>query len=356
MKKTRKSLIAVLAFLLSVLLVLIWIGLARRSYPGSPTLAPPPPLLQIEPPRRDSSMVYDPLQHSVLLFGGTLLTAAGTQTNETWSWNGQSWHQLHPSVSPPALQGSMVYDAASRQTILFLTQVQDGGSIANEMWNWNGSTWQQIQPPVVPEVLGASIAYDAARGQVLLFGGETPGAGGTNMFSNATWTWNGLTWQEQQPATAPSPRTGATLAYDEADQQIVLYGGITATGLSSDTWTWNGLTWQQIQHISSPPARQSPLLVYDGAAQQMLLFGGINAAGTGSAQDDTWVLKNNGWVRISVAGAPADLYASVTYDDATRTVLVYATQGSINKGVQPATSAPISQTWIWNGTTWKLLH
>jgi hypothetical protein len=250
----------------------------------------------------------------------------------------------------------MVYDAASRQILLLLSQVQSGGSVDNELWVWDETTWRQLHPPSMPEVLDASMAYDAARGQVVLFGGELPGSGPQNgTLTNETWTWNGTSWQQQHPATSPSPRTGATMAYDAAQQQMMLYGGITSAGLSDETWTWNGTSWQQLQDAHAPSPRQHALLVYDNATQQMLLFGGINATGTQSAPDDTWAWRSNGWVQVSATGAPPDIYKSAVYDDATHTVVVYAVQGSTNKLEQPNSPAPISQTWIWNGTTWRLL-
>lgn len=356
-QRERINLLAGLAFLLVLLLICVWIGLTRQLHTKSQTVTATSPSTQVEPPRRDSSLVYDPIHRIVLLFGGTLLTSNGAQINETWTWDGQSWRQQHPAVSPPALQGTLVYDAASRQILLFLTQVQSGGDVANEMWTWDGTNWHQLHPASMPEVLGASMAYDAARGQVLLFGGEIPGAGPQNdTLTNATWSWNGTTWQEQHPATSPSPRTGTTMAYNAIQQQIMLYGGTTQAGLSSETWIWNGITWQQQQSARTLPPRQHALLIYDNATQQMLLFGGINAAGTQSAPGDTWIWHNNDWVQVSVTGAPPDIYKSAVYDEATRSVVVYAVQGFPNKLEQPNTSAPTSQTWIWNGTIWKLLH
>lgn len=356
--RARKSVMAILAFLVVLLIIFVWIYLTRQLHPGPQsvlTTTTTSPLSQVEPPRRDGSLAYDPVHQEVLLFGGTVMTPAGVQTNDTWAWNGQTWRQLHPTTSPPALQGTMLYDAASQQMILFLNQVQSGGMVANEMWAWDGSTWHQLQPPSVPEVLGASMAYDAAQGQIVLFGGEIPSTGSMSTFTNATWTWKGTTWQEQQPTTSPPPRAGAAMAYDGAHQQIVLFGGTTQDGLSSETWTWDGTTWQQ-QHVTSQPAtRQNALLVYDSATQQTLLFGGINAEGTQPASSETWAWNGNSWTRVSDQGAPTDLYESAAYDDTTRTVIVYAVQGSLNKLDTPDTPSPVSQTWIWNGTTWKLL-
>jgi hypothetical protein len=350
----RKSVMAGLAFLVVLLIVLVWIGLTRQSGSSPQTvLTTHSGISQVIPPRRDANLAYDSVHHEVLLFGGTLLTSGGAQTNETWAWNGQTWTQLHPTASPPALPGTMVYDAASQQIILFLYRVQSGGTVANEMWTWDGNTWHQLQPTVLPEVLDASIAYDAAQGQIVLFGSETSQDTGT--LTNSTWTWNGTIWQEQHPPTSPSPRTGAALAYDAARQQIVLYGGITATGLSSEIWTWNGTTWQQHQVTNQPSARQHASLVYDNATQQTLLFGGLNPQGTQPAPDDTWAWNGNTWSQLSPQGAPTDLYQSAVYDETTKTVLVYAVQGSLNKLETPNVPALMSQTWIWDGRIWKLL-
>ncbi len=42
------------------------------------------------------------------------------------------------------------------------------------------------------------------------------------------------------------------MAYDEAIQQIVLFGGEGVAGQLDDTWTWDG-GWRQQQPASTPP-------------------------------------------------------------------------------------------------------
>jgi len=49
-------------------------------------------------------------------------------------------------------------------------------------------------------------------------------------------------WTQHFPATSPPARDGATMAYDPATANIVLFGGYGGSYLS-DTWTWNGTTW-----------------------------------------------------------------------------------------------------------------
>lgn len=348
-----------LALLAVLLIVLAWIVLAHQLHPGphpassAPAATQVAARAQVEPPRRDSAMAYDPAQHVVLLFGGTVAALGGAVTNETWAWDGQTWQQLHPASSPPPLPGTMVYDTASGHIVLLLNQIQNG-SVANEMWTWDGTTWHQLHPATMPEVLGASLADDEAHRQLVLFGGEVPfGHVGTRV--NTTWTWDGTTWQQQHPAVSPSPRTDSAMAYDAAQQAIVLYGGITDNGISFETWTWNGATWQQQHPASTPTERQDLRLVYDNATQQTLLFGGLSVSGGPLAVSDTWTWNGTTWLRVASQGAPDDPFESAAYDDATQTIIVYAVQGVINKLATPGVAGPVSQTWVWNGTTWSLL-
>ncbi len=115
------------------------------------------------------------------------------------------------------------------------------------------TTWTQLSPATSPPARDfASMAYDPATGQMVLFGGM--GIGGS--YLDDTWTWNGTTWTQQYPATSPSARDGASMAYDPATGQMVLFGGdaVSSSNLD-DTWTWNGTTWTQLSPATSPPAR-----------------------------------------------------------------------------------------------------
>ncbi|WP_201366680.1 kelch repeat-containing protein [Dictyobacter formicarum] len=365
-RRGRTLFITSLALLVVLIIVLSWVafqlyaGKLSTQNASSPHLTPTKqtdaptstvinaaPVPQVTPPRRDSTMAYDPLHHVVLLFGGTTTEAADAQqTNETWAWNGHGWKQLHPESSPPALQGTMVYDAASQRVILFLYQVQSAGKVANEMWSWDGTTWQQLYPATMPAVIGASMAYDEARHEIVLFGGGVPSMRTVTMV-NTTWTWDGMNWHQQYPATSPSPRSGAAMTYDAAHQQIILYGGTGdgsgVSSVASETWTWDGTTWQQRQGTGVPFQDQNVRLIYDSVIRQTLLFGATNS-------DATWTWNGNTWVSVATHGAPTAPYLSAsTYDDAAQSVIVYAAQGNSKTG-----ATPVPQTWIWNGTAWKL--
>ena len=100
--------------------------------------------------------------------------------------------------------------------------------------------------------VGTAMAYDPASRTVVMFGGFTAVAvwPGSSKPLGDTWLWDGDAWHEQQPAVSPSPRGGATMAYDPALGRVVLHGGTTSAmccdfgPVYSDTWSWDGASWR----------------------------------------------------------------------------------------------------------------
>lgn len=64
------------------------------------------------------------------------------------------------------------------------------------------------------------------------------------------------TWVQVQPATSPTPRFLASMAFDQATGNMVLFGGTNSNSNFSDTWTWNGSTMGAALDFKSP---RSPL-------------------------------------------------------------------------------------------------
>ena len=106
--------------------------------------------------------------------------------------------------------------------------------------------WTQSTPADSPSPRAtASEAWDPATGQLILFGGgECSGVGGGCTVTNDTWSWTGTTWAPLTPSSSPPPLAEASLAYDPAAGQLVLFGGIDSNGDSlSSTWVWSGSNW-----------------------------------------------------------------------------------------------------------------
>jgi Galactose oxidase, central domain len=156
--------------------------------------------------------------------------------------------------------------------------------------------WTRRSPATVPPPRqAASMAYDAAVGNVVLFGGL-----GLSNLLNDTWMWDGRTWIQQKPAMSPPARMSAGMADDAARGKLVLFGGTDENGLQlNDTWTWDGTTWTKQHPVAAPTAGHAVRMAYDAAQQSMVLFStmlhkALNVA-TGKVELPTGTLET--WTR-----------------------------------------------------------
>jgi hypothetical protein len=199
-----------------------------------------------------------------------------------------------------------------------------------------------------------SFGYDAALRELVLFGGDNLASANASGGFRGTWTRIGSRWTKRHPANSPSGRTGAAMAYDAATRQLLLFGGSSpGGGVDAQTWVWTGSNWRRLYPPVSPRARADANLVYDAATRELLLFGGYQGR-TYGYQDrtyfgDTWTWTGRAWHRLhTVTSPPARTDASMVYDAATRTVILFGGYGS------PATNR--TALWAWNGTTWRKLR
>jgi hypothetical protein len=207
-------------------------------------------------PSDDGAMAYDPSTQTMVLWSPSppfeqSTTSTTTPTGSTtWSWDGTTWSQLSPSVSPPPSVGDakdvqMVYDTSTSQILLY-------GDHSQALWAWSGSDWSELYGTgagPTPRV-GSSLVYDSALGEALLFGGDTvtgytsPSSGRGENYTlgaplNDLWAWNGTAWQQQHPANSPPARFYAQMAFDASSSQVVLFGGaVNDTADIADTWVY----------------------------------------------------------------------------------------------------------------------
>lgn len=262
-------------------------------------------------------MAYDYATESTLLFGGEYL-------DDTWSFR-QGWTQLSPAVSPSPRSGpAMTWDGAAGNIVLF-GGVDSSGANLNDTWTWNGTTWTQQFPAVSPPgraIDTQGMVYDGATHKVVLFGGETA----AQVPFGDTWTWDGLTktWTQQLPAASPSPRTAA-MAYDAVTEKVTLFGGYNGAGgvQYGDTWTWDGATWTQLFPVTSPSALTGAGMAYDAALGGVVLFGGYDG-GYGDTLNDTWTWNGVNWTEMKPATVPPNCYwAGMTYDPLVQGVMMF---------------------------------
>lgn len=284
-----------------------------------------PQLSQAPPGRCCMGMAYFPAMHATVLFGGF---TNPTYLNDTWIWRG-GWHRLSPAASPsPRMGPGLVYDNAAGNIVLF-GGTDAGGNFLDDTWTWDGITWTQQFPSVSPSGRrfdGQGMAYDAVNGNTVFFGGIGPGG---SVFGD-TWTWNGLikTWTRQLPASSPSPRR-TMMAYDYSTKTVVLFGGDNGTsGCCNDTWTWDGTTWTERFPASAPSPRGMAEMAYDANLGAVVLFGGAGST-PGSQSNQTWLWTGTNWKEIYPATVPTARWAAgMAYDPLDKGLLLFAGFGT----------------------------
>lgn len=197
----------------------------------------------------------------------------------------------------------------------------------------------QLPPPRA----NASLAYDNINQTVLLFGGVGAAPQGD---LNDTWKWDGTGWNNLHPANAPEARNTASIA--SSPNQVVLFGGVTKNGgAAGDTWTWDGKNWLQQHPTISPSARVGAAMVYDPLHWVILLFGGDDSTRKWpNPRKDTWVWDGENWSEKHPPNSPAPhTGATMVYDPVSQTIILFG-----------GADLPLRETWSWDGRNWTELH
>ena len=305
--------------------------------------------------RVNACLAYDSAREVVVLFGGV----DSTPRNDTWEWDGTSWHKRvpkrppRPRVSPKGC----AFDAARERLVLFDGSVDVGGVIdgeaRNTTWLYDGAVWERINeyPGLPASRQGAAGTFFEPTGQLLIFGGQTVERGATDDF----WAFGANEWQRMN--TAPPARSEATMAAPGASATgsppvtfALLFGGRDATGKAlGDTWLYTGSTWQEVIG-AGPAARWGHSLAYRPQSESFILFGGTNGE---TWFEDTWEFRNGSWAEVSVSGTRPRArtgagFALLPPRDVALTselVLFGGTDGV----------AFLDDAWIFDGASWRQL-
>jgi hypothetical protein len=262
-----------------------------------------------------------------------------------------TWTQKCPPTRPPARYAhDIAYDAARGQVVMFGGGNPDTNTIFNDTWVWDGTTWTQKFPAMSPLArTGHAMAYDAAHGQVVLFGGFVNGSPSAD-----TWVWDGVNWTQKFPTASPSPTALVGMTYDAVRHQVVLFGGGLYPNILGETWVWDGSNWTRKIPTNSPPPRADHHLAFDAARGKVLLFGSWNGV---TSFDDTWTWDGSNWTQHFPATSPPSRFSyGIVYDASVGKIVLFGGEhcGDSNCGSQPGSPPPtfFNDTWTWDGTTW----
>lgn len=180
-----------------------------------------------------------------------------------------------------------------------------------------------------------------------MFGGKT----GPFSAPLSALTWRFVDDWIAVPGTGPSGRYQARMIYDTARGVYVLYGGWDSTssfGNAVDE-TWENVfgTWTQASPANTPGGLWKHSMCFDPTRNVTVLFGGATT-GTSAPLSDTWEYNGITWTQITTAGTPGPREdATMCFDASINRCVLF---GGRDPGVGTTNSL-----WLYNGNQWQQL-
>jgi hypothetical protein len=174
-------------------------------------------------------------------------------------------------------------------------------------------------------------------GKIVLFGGI--GVGFVKI--NDTWTWDGVDWTQESPATSPTARNG--FAIGTLGSKGYLFGGFTSTYPMNDTWAWDGTTWEELSPETSPSVRGN-LYFPDSLNGSLLLVDGYTGP-PAAISADTWAWDGINWRQLDLLTYPLHQAGG----GLARNAISILGSSVVVFGGGNLVYTPTARTWVWNG-------
>lgn len=326
-----------------------WDGTEWKRYRSLST-----PLSRFSP-----AVSYDLARRTLVMFGGWVDAGqSAVPVNDTWEWNGTAWSER--AVRTLARQGGgMAYDSALDRVVVFggnefneldESAADTGAGLLNDAWRWDGANWVAALPPdafavepntTPPRSPSARSAFaTAALGQEIMVWG---GLGATGVLDDGWFLLNGF-WSQLVPGfrIQPPARWHHAMAYDVPRNKLIMFGGLSAAGEPlADTWAWDSQdNWAMLGPAHVPPSRRSHAMAWDAVRQRIVMFGGDHGD---ALLTDTWIWDGTDWSAHSSSAPPARRDHAMAFDAARGRLVLFGGDGG---------DALFADTWEWDGTTW----
>lgn len=364
---------------------------------------------QAPAPRLAALMSANPLNSSMLLFGGTTYKNRWLQLNDTWEFKGGNWTAVTTTSAPPfgTIRGypieysGLTYDGDTHYVILA------GENGANASWAYRHGVWSAIPngsaipssssstpvyypparavisldftgpygsvtwsfhpgtrcaPPssanqswcteLPPRALGltpAYMVYDGADHYVLLL---VPRAYPNHLWRYELWAFANGTWSHLpvSPKAGPRAAGGVSVTYDARDHYVLLFGGNYGFYSHNDlrqAWTYRHGNWT---HLAIPsgalwPSPRDSAAMVYDSRGRSVILFGGELYNQ-TQLNDTWMFSNGSWSRVGLASGPTPrVRYGITYDSSDGSIVLFG-------GSNYATSKLLNDTWTFSGRRW----
>ncbi|MBP9890360.1 MAG: choice-of-anchor D domain-containing protein [Planctomycetes bacterium] len=255
-------------------------------------------------PRRSAKFVYDPVGNRMLMYGGYVGSYYQSISDEMWQLTltpgFETWTQLSLGGGPPGLADySVVYDPVSHSAVYFGGQLNTGGG-TNVLWRLalGSMTWSTSTATTKPVArYGHSAIYDSVSARMIMFAGKYGGTDGVNDL----WSYNiaADSWTQLAVAGTPGGRYFHSAVFDSTpgQERMIVFCGFS-NGARSDAWTLDlrsgfPLAWSPLTStVALPQPRWAHNAVFDAANLRMVLAGGYTNGEEALQEDgkraDTW--------------------------------------------------------------------
>ncbi|MDP9334072.1 MAG: hypothetical protein M3Q30_12305 [Actinomycetota bacterium] len=314
--------------------------------------------------RTGASMVFDPASKSVILFGG--FGPYGTLA-DTWTWDGARWQQQLPATAATSRAvAGMAYAPALGKVLMLSGEAEvpltdpcqrpanaapvckpasmfRDVSPGNDLWDWDGRTWHLRLAPGVSPKPDAMVTH--TNGTVLV------------LASGQTWIYDGANWRHAGPGpdqmsepvgVAVDPGTQRVIAIDDYQPGICMPHSGCQQQSYMRTFAWTGSAWKLLHDTNEPKPATSggnSALVADPATRGLLML---------AADHSTWLRSAAGnWHQVAAADAspPASDGMTLVADPLHREVIGF---GGVHFPLDLHNFDPVNDTWVWDGTHWRV--
>lgn len=235
----------------------------------------------------------------------------------------------------------LVYEEHTGRTVLF-GGFSESGVPYGDTWAWDGASWRLLTVGGPPARKWPAMAYDEARDEIVLFGG-LGGIGRAQPPFGDTWRWNGSQWREVH-TTGPSPRDHVRMGWEHVGGRLILFGGFDGRSDVGDTWAWDGERWTRVGQ-GGPPPRAAHAMACDPTDGSILLFGGRSLE---RFFGDTWRWGGHSWARISADGpSPRAFHGMASLIPRQEALLFGGWTGPSPQRTHHG------DTWAWSGVGWE---